>query len=61
MVSFFARYARKAAAVLARADICRATDSEQRCCELSVVSQRIGEGKLPLSAFGRKKKARIKR
>ena len=31
---FFARYARQAAAVPARADICRATDSEQLCCEL---------------------------
>jgi len=38
MVSFFARYARKAAAVLARADICRAADSEQQRCELAVVS-----------------------
>lgn len=36
--ALFVRYARQAAAVLARADICRATDSEQQRCELSVVS-----------------------
>ena len=35
------RYARQAAAMPAWADICRATDSEQLCCELPVVS-RIG-------------------
>ena len=31
-------------AMLARADIYRAMDSEQQCCKLTVVSQRIGKG-----------------
>ena len=34
---FFMRYDRQAAGVPARADICRATDSEQFFCELAVV------------------------
>ena len=36
---FFARYARRAAAVLARADIRRATVIERRCREMSEVSR----------------------
>ena len=39
LVSSFARYARKAAAVLARAGICRATVIERQCREMSEVSQ----------------------
>ena len=39
--SFLAGYARQGDAMLAWADICRAADSEQLCCELPVVS-RIG-------------------
>ena len=46
--AFFARYALQAAAVLAREAICRATDSEQLCCELAAVSRRIQS--LPSSA-----------
>ena len=47
-----AGYARQGDAMLAWADICRATDSEQLCCELPVVS-RIGQGKgLSLSDYG---------
>ena len=39
--SLIMQYARQAAAMPAWADICRATDSEQLCCELPAVS-RVG-------------------
>ena len=40
---FFVRYDRQAPAVLARADICRATDSDRLCLEPPAASQRIGK------------------
>ena len=47
--AFFVRYTRQAAAVLARADICRVTDSERQCRELFAVSRRSDrEGSCPV-------------
>ena len=40
--ALFVRYARQAAAVLARADICRATDSERLCRELAAIRPASG-------------------
>ena len=40
--ALFVRYARQAAAVLARADICRATDSEGLCRELAAIRPASG-------------------
>ena len=41
-MGFFVRYARQAAAVLARAEICRATDSERLCRELAAIRPASG-------------------
>ena len=40
--ALFVRYARQAADVLARADICRATDSERLCRELAAIRPASG-------------------
>ncbi len=44
----YVRYARQVTAVLARAGICRETDSDRLCLEPPAVSQWIGEGLFPI-------------
>ena len=42
---FLCKHAGRATNLLARAGICRATDSDRLCLELPAVSDRIGKGR----------------